>query len=639
MSASRIAIVGIGGVFPGAPDLAAYWTNVVGGVSASATVPDHRWPVPPDEAYDPAKGAPDKAYSKRACLIDGFTFDPTGFAIAPEALEGLDPAFHLALHAGRLAWSDARTDSVDRARVGVIIGNIVLPTESSSRLASEILGATMAEQVLGREAAAPRTAPLNRYVAGLPAGLMAEALGLGGGGYTLDAACASSLYALKLAVEELRAGRTDAMITGGVSRPDCMYTQMGFSQLRALSPSGVCSPFDGAGDGLVVGEGAGMLVLKRLEDAERDGDHIYGVIAGVGLSNDIDGSLLAPQSEGQLRAMRQAYAEAGWSPNQVGLIECHATGTSLGDGIEVESYRTLWGDSGWQAGQCVLGSVKSNIGHLLTAAGAAGLIKVLLAMKHRTLPPTANFQAPGASVKLTGSPFTVLSQPRLWDSKTPRRAAVSAFGFGGINAHVLIEEYAPGTAAAPAAPPLSPAPAVAIVGMATRFGGLETLREFQEATLGGPIPVAHQPFAPTDRWWGAEQAAWFQRQGLRAIDGYYLSKLEVPQGAFRIPPRELEEMLPQQLLMLQVAKEALDDASALDSGRDRAGVFVGIALDLNTTNFHVRWTLQTRAREWARDLGLDLSEPELAQWTDALREALGPALSANRTTGALGGMV
>jgi acyl transferase domain-containing protein/3-hydroxymyristoyl/3-hydroxydecanoyl-(acyl carrier protein) dehydratase len=638
MTASRIAIVGLGGVFPGAPDLAAYWTNVVGGVSASAEVPAHRWPVPPAEAYDPAKGAPDKAYSRRACLIDGFAFDPTGFAIAPETLANLDPAFHLALHAGRLAWSDAKTQGVDRARVGVIIGNIVLPTESSSKLASEILGATMAEQVLGREAAAPTTDPLNRYVAGLPAGLMAEALGLGGGGYTLDAACASSLYALKLAVEELRAGRADAMITGGVSRPDCMYTQMGFSQLRALSPSGVCSPFDGAGDGLVVGEGAGMLVLKRLEDAERDGDHIYGVIAGVGLSNDIDGSLLAPQSEGQLRAMRQAYAEAGWSPNQVGLIECHATGTSLGDGIEVESYRTLWGDSGWQAGQCVLGSVKSNIGHLLTAAGAAGLIKVLLAMKHRTLPPTAHFQAPGASVKLAGSPFTVLAEPRLWDSKSPRRAAVSAFGFGGINAHVLIEEYTPGTApAAPAAP--TPAPAVAIVGMATRFGGLETLREFQEATLGGPVPVAHQPFAPTDRWWGAEQAAWFKRQGLRAIDGYYLSKLEVPQGAFRIPPRELEEMLPQQLLMLQVAKEALDDASASDSGRDRAGVFVGIALDLNTTNFHVRWTLQTRAREWARELGLDLSDSELAQWTDALREALGPALSANRTTGALGGMV
>jgi acyl transferase domain-containing protein len=192
----RIAIVGIGGVFPDAPDLAAYWSNIVSGHSAAAEVPASRWPVAPDEVFAPAKGAPDKVYSKRACLIDGFRFDPQGFAVAPERLEGLDPTFHLALHAGRLAWQDARTGSLDRARVGVVIGNIVLPTESSSRLAGEVVGAAIAEQVTQRPAPAPQTNPLNRYVAGLPGGLLAEALGLGGGSYTLDAACASSLYAI-----------------------------------------------------------------------------------------------------------------------------------------------------------------------------------------------------------------------------------------------------------------------------------------------------------------------------------------------------------------------------------------------------------------------------------------------------------
>ena len=202
------------------------------------------------------------------------------------------------------------------------------------RLSDEFLMPLLEAQVLGRRSVedAGRTEPLNRYVAGLPAGNLAKALGLGGGSFTLDAACASSLYALKLAAEELRAGRADIMLTGGVSRPDCLYTQMGFSQLHALSPSGNCAPFDASADGLVVGEGAGILTLKRLEDALRDGDHIYATIAGIGLSNDIAGNLMQPDSRGQVRAMRAAYAEAGWTPADVDLVECHGTGTPVGDG-------------------------------------------------------------------------------------------------------------------------------------------------------------------------------------------------------------------------------------------------------------------------------------------------------------------
>src|SRR5262249_9767737 len=160
---------------------------------------------------------------------------------------------------------------------------------------------------------------------------------LGGGSFTLDAACASSLYALKLAVDELRAGRADAMLAGGVSRPDCLYTQMGFSQLRALSPTGRCSPFDARADGLVVGEGAGVFLRRRWPEPRRDGDRILAVVAGIGLSNDIGGSLLAPDGEGQLRAMREAYRQAGWSPRDVDLIECHATGTPVGDAVEFHS--------------------------------------------------------------------------------------------------------------------------------------------------------------------------------------------------------------------------------------------------------------------------------------------------------------
>src|SRR5262249_21396732 len=233
-------------------------------------------------------------------------------------------------------------------------------------------------------------------------------------------------YALKLAVDELQAGRADAMLAGGVSRPDCLYTQMGFSQLRALSPSGRCSPFDARADGLVVGEGAGIFLLKRLEDAVRDGDRILAVITGIGLSNDVDGNLLAPSSEGQLRAMHAAYREAGWKPSDVDLIECHATGTPIGDSVEFQSLKSLWEDDDWRVGQCVIGSVKSTVGHLLTAAGAAGVVKVLSAFQARMLPPTANFTSPAPGLDFAGSPFRILKRGEVWqrrEEQTPRRAA------------------------------------------------------------------------------------------------------------------------------------------------------------------------------------------------------------------------
>ena len=448
----RVAIVGIGGIFPGAPDLDRFWANIAGAIDATREVPPGRWAIDPKEAFDPRVGQPDRVYSTRAGFVEDFRLNPEGLDLEPGLVDRLDPMFQLALHAGRQAWRDAVTEGIDRRRVGVVMGNLVLPTEGAAALARAYLGQSFDEQVDGPEApqgvTEEATEPLNRYVAGLPAGLLARALGLGGGAYTLDAACASSLYAVKLAADELRAGRADAMLTGGLSRPDPLYTQMGFAQLRALSTTGKARPFDERADGLVVGEGAGMFVLKRLDDALRQGDTIYGVIAGAGLSNDVDGGLLAPSSEGQLRAMRAAYADAGWEPSDVDLIECHATGTPVGDAVEFASLQVLWGDGGqsWSAGQCVISSVKANIGHALTAAGAAGLLKVLLALKHKQYPPTANFTAPGPSLGYDTSPFRILSEARAWEPRgegRPRRAAISGFGFGGINAHILIEEWNP----------------------------------------------------------------------------------------------------------------------------------------------------------------------------------------------------
>jgi len=651
-SGPSVAIVGIGGIFPDAPDLDSFWRCIRDGHSAARQVPEGRWLLPVESAFSPEVGAPDRVYSRQGCFIDGLPSAATlpGLAIDPALLEGLDPLFHLLIHAGKRAFDDGVTQSLDRSRVGVIIGNLALPSEGSSTLTRSLLGRTFEEQLLGQDSTSSPTAtlnPLNRYVAGLPAGILAQALGLGGGNCTLDAACASSLYAIKLAVDELLSGRVDAMLSGGVSRPDPLFTQMGFSQLRALSRRGICSPFDAAGDGLVVGEGAGLFLLKRTEDALAHGDHIYGIIRGIGLANDVGGSLLAPMSEGQLRAMRSAYLQAGWSPTDVDLVECHATGTPVGDAVEVASLRELWGEAQPSGERCVIGSVKSNIGHLLTAAGGAALTKVLLAMRAETLPPTANFNTPQPGMGLDSSPFRVLKTAAAWQrrgDKAPRRAAVSAFGFGGINAHLLVEEWLPETACASSSsnttstPADSDANAIAVVGMDARFGPWQGLRAFRERILGGDPAI--QPSSPA-KWWGVQKSAWFRSDGLgrTPFKGFYLDGVSVASGRFRIPPREMEEMLPQQLLMLQTAADALQDAGPGHDDNGNTGVFIGIALDLNSTNFNLRWSLASQAKTWAKELGRQLSDAELEEWTDRLLDAAGPALNANRTMGALGNIV
>lgn len=633
----KIAIVSMGGLFPSATDPAQLWANVLAGVDASREVPAGRWLLDPADTYDPGIACPDRVYSLRGYFLYHIPQDFSGLDLPADLLAQLDPVFHLALHAGRQAFESAITKHLDRKRIGVILGNIALPTERVSELARAYLGRTFAEKMGTPAPCGDLPSPLNRAVPGLVAAVLARALGLGGGSYTLDAACATSLYALKLAAEELNAGRADAMLVGGVSRPDCLYTQMGFSQLRALSPNGRCSPFDARADGLVVGEGAGIFVLKRLDDALRDGEQILGVIAGIGLSNDVGGNLLAPQSEGQLRAMRAAYQEAGWNPADVDVIECHATGTPVGDGVEFQSLRSLWGETGWRRGQCVIGSVKSTVGHLLTAAGAAGVVKVLSAFRAGVLPPTANFSTPAAGIELDSSPFRILHRGEPWhrrDEQTPRRAAVSAFGFGGVNGHLLLEEWPAPNQHASRRPEERHRVAdslresvggggantrqtsIAIVGLAAHFGPWKTLHDFQRRVFGGDNVVSP---TPPRHWWGAGESSWFREHGFDAnsFAGWYIgSEAVVHADRYRIPPRELQETLPQQLLMLQIAAEALEGVATRQDSRLQTGVFVGIGLDLNTTNFHFRWSLP----------------PEL-------RDAAGPPLTASRTMGALGGIV
>ncbi len=559
-SQEKVAVVGFGGLFPGCSSLDDFWRAVRVGADLSSEPPPGRWPVPPEQVFDPRPATPDRVHSKRAYFLRPFAADTAGLDVRDLPLADLDPVFHVALQVCASAWRSASNPSTGSVNGGVILGNIALPTEKSNELAREVFG-----PALGLPSPIQPVNRLNRHTTGLPVHLAAKALGFKQGGYALDAACASSLYAIKLACDELLAGRADVMLAGGMSRPDSLYTQMGFTQLRALTASGKCSPFDAAADGLMVGEGGAAFVLKRLSDAVRDGDAIHGVIHAVGLSNDIEGNVLQPASEGQLRAMRAAYRKANWTPGDVSLIECHATGTPIGDAVEFASLRELWKG---ERGRAVVGGVKSTVGHLLTGAGAAALAKVLMAMKNRTLPPTANYRRPAAKLEYTGDPLRILSAAEDWPSAGPRRAAVSGFGFGGINAHLLVEEWAgdtPGrvSVSVPAKPPTGK---LAVVGVASR-------------------------------------------------QAKSIAEIEFPVQKFRIPPTEVQEMLPQQTVMLLTAAEALDDCKTSPADHTADGIFIGVTLDPNTTNFHLRWAK-------------GFQDP-------SQMDAVHPPLTANRTMGAL----
>ncbi|MEM6996233.1 MAG: polyketide synthase, partial [Myxococcota bacterium] len=535
-----IAIVGIGAVLPGASNADALWPVVEGGVDMARDVPAERWVLSPAAAVVPGGPRPDRVYAPRAALVDpdiAPCFD--GLDVDRQAVAALDPSVGLLLHAGAGAGRAAATDRVDRSRAGIVAGNIILPTDGASALSDWIVGGSLRRRLFesaGMPVPPPEAAPpsvWNRWVAALPIGILAQSLSFGGDHTSLDAACASSLFAVHLAAGALRRGDADFMLAGGLSRPSSLYTQMGFSQLRALSPSGRCSPFDARGDGLVVGEGAGMVALKRLDDALRDGDKVWAVLRGSGLSNDLDGNLLAPSTEGQLRAMTAAYAEARWEPGAVDFIECHATGTPVGDAVEIQSIRALI-EGG--AERPFLGAVKANVGHLLTGAGAAALIKTLLAMDRGVVPPVANFGSPSPRIDLDAAPVRIPTEARSWPEGRARRAAVSGFGFGGTNAHLLLE-HADGIDARRSVVQVPAAPAkVAIVGMAAHIGPWRTLAAVRERLFGFDAT----PPTPKSAFGGepSPQAGWF------------IDTLDVPLGVYRIPPSELAALLPQQLLAL-----------------------------------------------------------------------------------------
>ncbi|AKJ14568.1 hypothetical protein ABB07_32275 [Streptomyces incarnatus] len=438
-----VAVVGMACMFPGAPDLATFWTNIVGGRDSVTEVPPERW----DPAVHHAAGSTASTWGG---FLPRIPFDPLRYGIPPASLGSIEPVQLLSLEAARRALEDAgygeRGRAFDRARTSVVFG-----AEAGSDLANAVTLRAVLPSYYGKvpdgiEEQLPRLTEdsFPGMLANVISGRIANRLDLGGANFTVDAACASSLAALDVACKELVAGTSDLVLCGGADLHNGINDYVLFSSVHALSPTGRSRAFDASADGIALGEGVACVVLKRLADAERDGDRIYGVVKGLGSASDGRSlGLTAPRPEGQRAALERAYRNAGVSPADVGLVEAHGTGTVVGDRTELAVLTEVFTEAGAEHGRCALGSVKSQIGHTKCAAGLAGLIKTVLALHTGVTPPTLHLERPNPAWTEDGSPFAFHTRARPWTAPAAERlAGVSAFGFGGTNFHAVLAAHA-----------------------------------------------------------------------------------------------------------------------------------------------------------------------------------------------------
>ena len=422
-----IAVIGVSGQFPQAQSITEFWDNIVHGKDCITEIPPMRWSV--DHYFDPSPQVPGKTNSRwMGHLEDADKFDPLFFSISPLEAAAMDPQQRLFLEASWSCIEDAgyAPSALSGSRCGVFAG--CAPSDYGQQIDTQDMSA-------------------QRFMGGATSILAARIsylLNLHGPSLAIDTACSSSLVAIATGCDSLRAGNSDLVLAGGVCVMPGPEMHIMTSNAGMLSPNGRCFAFDQSANGFVPGEGVGVVMLKRLEDAQRDGDSIYGVIRGWGINQDgRTNGITAPSAESQARLERDVYERFNIDPAGIQLMEAHGTGTKLGDPIEIEGLSKAFSSYTRKRAYCALGSVKSNIGHLLMAAGVASLIKVLLALRHRKMPPTLHINRLNEHLKLDDSPFYLNTKLQEWNvsENQERRAAINSFGFSGTNAHMVIEEY------------------------------------------------------------------------------------------------------------------------------------------------------------------------------------------------------
>ncbi|MEH1982154.1 MAG: PfaB family protein [Nostoc sp.] len=627
----KIAIIALSCLFPDAKNPEEYWQNIVNQKDSTSSATVEEIGVDPTIFHNPVKGTPDKTYSLKGGYIRNFQFNPSEYNLPSEFVAGLDNTFKWSLYAAKEAivnsgyWGNQNV----LAKCGVILGNLSFPTKLSNQLFSPIYQQAITPAVrellqdedfdLAALPSATKASLYNAMISGLPASIVAQALSLSQINLCLDAACSSSFYAIKLASHYLWSHKADVMLAGAISCADSLFVRMLFSGVQGYAENGISRPLDKSSRGLIPADGVGMVMLKRYSDAVRDGDNILATICGNGLSNDGKGKhLLSPNPKGQILAFERAYNEAKFSPKNIDYLECHATGTLLGDTTEFNSIETFFGQN---KAAPLVGSAKANTGHLLTAAGMVGLTKVILSMSHGVIPATMNVSDPLTSEKSTISADKIVKTATAWPNNNApiKRAAISAFGFGGTNSHLILEQGNT-TQSVESTPPVPPTK-VAIVGMDAFFGNCNGLDAFERSIYDG---TQHFTSLPPQRWHGIEnQENILKEYGLadgKAPVGAYIKDFEIDTLSCKIPPNEIEKLNPQQLLLLKVSDRAVKDAKLQEGGN--VAVIVAAETEFSVHQLQQRWNLSWQVKDGLLNQGISLPTEQLAQLETIVKDSI-----------------
>jgi acyl transferase domain-containing protein/3-hydroxymyristoyl/3-hydroxydecanoyl-(acyl carrier protein) dehydratase len=686
----NIAIVGIANLFPGSSAPEEFWQQLLTKQDCRSKATHEQMGV--DVAkYTGKKGDTDKFYCVYGGYIRNFNFDAAPFFhssndLTHEYLTQLDDLNQWSLYVTQQALVDAgywRSDKL--MNCGVILGNLSFPTKSSNHLFMplyhQVVDDTLKQVIDSDFNLTPFSKSEdvahegmvhegtvheslihedNALVAGHPAALLAKAAGLGGAHFALDAACASSCYSVKLACDYLHTGKADMMLAGAVSGADPMFVNMGFSIFQAYPANNIHAPFDKNSQGLFAGEGAGMMVLKRHSDAVRDGDKIHAIIKGGALSNDGKGEfVLSPNTKGQVLVYERAYENADVNPADVDYIECHATGTPKGDNVELSSMETFFSRYGFtddntydntEKKKPLLGSVKSNLGHLLTAAGMPGMTKAIWALNEGKIPATINLNEPLTSKKGYFGAAQMPIQTIDWPTKShpsniseqsnkPRTAGVSVFGFGGSNAHLVLQEptYVLETATLSTTRKMVKAvQPLAIVGMDAHFGSAHNLSAFK-TLLDNKATTFRE--LPPKRWKGINNNTNVMNALAlnKAPMGGYVENFDIDFLRFKVPPNEQDCLIPQQLMMMKVADNAAKDAN-LTPGSNVA-VLVAMGMELELHQYRGRVNLSTQIEESLLQQGVNLSDEQRETLTNIAKDGVAFAAQLNQYTSFIGNIM